>query len=162
MDERKVGALSFRLDLSQPIYEQILEQMSGAVVRGEIALGEKIPSVREMAQALKVTPNTVMHAYQEMERNGLTETRRGQGTFITTSQTRVEEFKADLATRLVDEFLTKMRDLGYSLEDVRLRLTHGSTANAAPSGVGTDNAPPSGVGTDVEDDTKVEKGGASR
>lgn len=121
MQERQVGSLRFQLDLSQPLYEQILEQMSGAVARGEIELGDKIPSVRELAQALKVTPNTVMHAYQEMERSGLTETRRGQGTFITTSRERVEEFRSVLGEECIGDFITKMHNLGYSWEDI-LRL----------------------------------------
>ncbi|MCL6453956.1 MAG: GntR family transcriptional regulator [Alicyclobacillus sp.] len=122
MDERQIGSLRFQLDLSQPIYEQILQQMSSAVVRGEIALGEKIPSVRELAQALKVTPNTVMHAYQEMERSGLTETRRGQGTFITSSRERVEQFRSELADEVIDAFLQRMMALGYSLADIRKLL----------------------------------------
>lgn len=119
MEERQVGSLRFRLDLSQPIYEQIVQQMSGAIARGEIPLGEKIPSVREMAQALKITPNTVMHAYQEMDRNGLTETRRGQGTFITSSQERVDTFRSELAKQWVTEFLEKMISLGYTWEDIK-------------------------------------------
>ncbi len=118
LDERQVSSLRFRLDLSRPIYEQILEQMSSAIARGDFALGEKIPSVREMAQALRVTPNTVMHAYQEMEREGLTETRRGQGTFITTSRERVDQFRTELAHRVMEEFLQKMKSLGYSWEDI--------------------------------------------
>lgn len=122
LDERQVGALHFQLDLSQPIYEQILQQMSNAVARGEITLGEKIPSVREMAQALRVTPNTVMHAYQEMERQGLTETRRGQGTFITTSRGTVAQFRTDLAESIIDEFLAKMQNLGYSWTDIEKSL----------------------------------------
>ena len=122
MDVRQVGSLRFQLDLSQPIYEQILNQMSSAIVRGEIELGEKIPSVREMAQALKVTPNTVMHAYQEMDRNGLTETRRGQGTFITTSQERVNKFRSEIATQVIDEFLEKMQGLGYSIAEIQKNL----------------------------------------
>ncbi len=127
MDERQVGSLRFRLDLSQPIYEQILQQMASAIARGEIALGEKIPSVREMAQGLKVTPNTVMHAYQEIERNGLTETRRGQGTFITISQDKIDKFRKELANRVIDEFLEKMSSLGYSYDDIQqyLRLKQG-------------------------------------
>lgn len=92
--------------------------MSSAIARGDFALGEKIPSVREMAQALRVTPNTVMHAYQEMEREGLTETRRGQGTFITTSRERVDQFRTELAHRVMEEFLQKMKSLGYSWEDI--------------------------------------------
>jgi GntR family transcriptional regulator len=122
VDERKVGSLTFHLDLSQPLYEQILQQMSSAIVRGEIALGEKIPSVREMALALKINPNTVMHAYKEMEREGLTETRRGQGTFITTAQSRVDGFRAQFAEQVIDEFLEKMQSIGYSWEDIHKYL----------------------------------------
>ncbi|GMA51923.1 GntR family transcriptional regulator [Alicyclobacillus contaminans] len=118
MDERQVGALRFQLDLSQPIYEQIVEQMSRAILRGDIGLGEKIPSVRELAQGLRVTPNTVMHAYQEMERQGLTETRRGQGTFITSSRQRVEAFRQQEAHRVVTEFLAKMRSLGFTEAEI--------------------------------------------
>ncbi|MGZ4106324.1 MAG: GntR family transcriptional regulator [Tumebacillaceae bacterium] len=128
MEERQVGSLRFHLDLSQPIYEQIVQQMSSAIARGEIPLGEKIPSVRDMAQALKITPNTVMHAYQEMDRNGLTETRRGPGTFITTSQERVDTFRSQLAQQVVVEFLTKMQSLGYLWDeierDIRERKEH--------------------------------------
>lgn len=118
LDERQVGSIRFQIDLSQPIYEQILEQMSRAVARGDIPLGERIPSVRELANALKVTPNTVMHAYQEMDRMGLTETRRGQGTFITTSEQRVQQFRDQLIGNVVDEFLEKMNSLGLSQTDI--------------------------------------------
>ncbi|PRX39025.1 GntR family transcriptional regulator [Planifilum fimeticola] len=118
MDERQVGSLTFYLDLSQPLYEQILQQMRNAIVKGEMALGEKIPSVRDMARALKVNPNTVIRAYQELERDGLTETRRGQGTFITTSQERVERIRNELAQHAIEEFLEKMQSLGYSWEEI--------------------------------------------
>lgn len=114
--------MQFHLDLSQPIYEQILEQMSAAIVRGEIGLGEKIPSVRDLAQSLKVTPNTVMHAYQEMDRRGLTETRRGQGTFITSSEAHVIQFRTELAKRLMDEFFDKMASIGYAWMDIEKYL----------------------------------------
>jgi GntR family transcriptional regulator len=118
VDERQVGSLRFYLDLSQPLYEQILQQMRSAIVRGEIGLGEKIPSVRELARALRVNPNTVSHAYQELERDGLTETRRGQGTFITTSRERIEQFRVGLVERAVEEFIEKMQSLGCSWEEI--------------------------------------------
>ncbi|GMA57665.1 GntR family transcriptional regulator [Alicyclobacillus sacchari] len=121
MDERRVGSLSFRIDYSQPIYEQIVQQFQSSVVKGEIERGSKIPSVRELAQALHVTPNTVMHAYQEMERSGLTETRRGQGTFITSSQEQIEQLRTKLADVAIQQFMQRMSDLGYSKRDI-LRL----------------------------------------
>lgn len=113
-----MGSLRFRIDFSQPIYEQIVQQFQSSVVKGEIERGAKIPSVRELAQALHVTPNTVMHAYQEMERSGLTETRRGQGTFITSSQEQIEQLRSKLAAVAVREFLQKMNDLGYSGQEI--------------------------------------------
>lgn len=119
MNERKVGSLQFQIDFSQPLYEQILEQIRSSVARGEIELGEKIPSVREMARELKINPNTVMHAYQELERDGLTEKRRGQGTFITTSRERVEAFRTKLAEQYIDDFIIKMEGLGYSRDQIQ-------------------------------------------
>jgi GntR family transcriptional regulator len=119
MDERQVGALAFHLDFSQPLYEQILEQMRSSVAKGEIKLGEKIPSVREMARELKVNPNTVMRAYQELERDGLTEKRRGQGTFITTSEKDIQAFRTELAKQAIEEFLVKMESLGYTWKDIK-------------------------------------------
>lgn len=119
MQKRRVGRLQFYLDLSQPLYEQVLDQMRSAIARGEIDLGEKIPSVREMAQALKLNPNTVMRAYQELERDGLTETRRGQGTFITIVEERIETFRTELAYQLIREFLQKMKQLGYTWEEIQ-------------------------------------------
>jgi GntR family transcriptional regulator len=131
VDERQVGSLTFYLDLSQPLYEQILQQMRNAIVKGEMALGEKIPSVRDMARALKVNPNTVIRAYQELERDGLTETRRGQGTFITTSQERVERIRNELAQHAIEEFLEKMQSLGYSWEEIERCLQDKKKEDAA-------------------------------
>ncbi len=122
MDEIRVGGMRFALDLSQPLYEQVLNQVRSSIAKGEIGLGDKIPSVRELAQALKINPNTVMRAYQELERDGLTETRRGQGTFITTSRDRVETIRKSLAEQAVDEFLDKMRSLGYNMRDIQTLL----------------------------------------
>ncbi|PDO10795.1 MAG: GntR family transcriptional regulator [Candidatus Reconcilbacillus cellulovorans] len=129
MNETFVGGLRFALDLSRPLYEQVLNQIRNSIAKGEIALGEKVPSVRELAQALKINPNTVMRAYQELERDGLTETRRGQGTFITTDAGKVESVRRQLAEKAVDEFLEKMRGLGYGWKDIEriLREKRGDT-----------------------------------
>jgi GntR family transcriptional regulator len=118
MTEQKVGPLRFRIDFSQPLYEQILDQVRSAIAKGEIGLGEKMPSVRELAQELRMNPNTVMRAYMELERDGLTEKRRGQGTYVTASADRVRSFRAQLAERYIDSFLAQMESLGLNWEDV--------------------------------------------
>lgn len=118
MNEFRFGPIRFVLDYSQPLYEQVLEQFRNSIAKGEIALGEKMPSVRELAQALKINPNTVLRAYQELERDALTETRRGQGTFITRDADRVAEIRRKLAEQAVNDFLDKMRSLGLTRDEI--------------------------------------------
>ncbi|SYX86060.1 GntR family transcriptional regulator [Paenibacillus alvei] len=124
MNDVMIGGMRFTLDLSKPLYEQVLNQIRSSIAKGEIALGEKIPSVRELAQALKITPNTVMRAYQELERDQLTETRRGQGTFITSNAEAVASVRTSLAEEAIQEFLTKMYSIGFTLDDIQHLLTH--------------------------------------
>ncbi|SFJ73673.1 GntR family transcriptional regulator [Thermoflavimicrobium dichotomicum] len=112
METRSVGPLTFTIDFSIPLYEQIVEQIRHAIARGEIALGTKLPSVREMAQKLKVNPSTVVRAYLELEHDGLCEKRRGQGTFITTSEETVYQIKRKLANEALEAFVQTMRSLG--------------------------------------------------
>jgi GntR family transcriptional regulator len=65
-----------------PIYRQIAQHVRRALACGVIKSGDRLPSVRELAQQLKVNQNTVVHAYSQLEREGIVETRRGLGTFI--------------------------------------------------------------------------------
>lgn len=119
MEDRNVARLNFTIEVRLPIYEQIVEQLSGAIARGELALGEKLPSVRDLAQGLKAAPNTVVHAYQELERAALIETRRGQGTFVTTSTSVIQAFRTRLAAELAEQFVQQMERLGFSLHEIR-------------------------------------------
>ncbi|GIP36999.1 GntR family transcriptional regulator [Paenibacillus sp. J31TS4] len=118
MKEELGGKLQFELDLSQPLYEQVWNHVRSSVAKGVIGLGEKMPSVRELAQMLQINPNTVMRAYQELERDGLTETRRGQGTFITSDPIKVATVRESLAQAAVEEFLARMDGLGFTVRDV--------------------------------------------
>lgn len=122
MDDQKNRLFAFSLDFSQPLYEQVIAQMRQAIVRGEIGLGNKIPSVRELAQLLKINPNTVMRAYQELERDGLTEKRRGQGTFITSSAEKVQAVRQSFAEQYIAEFVSNMRSLGYEWREIQSSL----------------------------------------
>ncbi len=117
MEEVNTGDLTFTLDLSKPLWGQVLHQIRGAVARSDLQPGDKIPSLRDLAQQLKINPNTVMRAYQELERDGLTETRRGQGTFITSSQQKISDVKKLLAGEAAKEFMLAMKTLGVSKKD---------------------------------------------
>ncbi|MCG8396558.1 GntR family transcriptional regulator YtrA [Bacillus atrophaeus] len=67
---------------STPIYEQIIQQMKELCLKGIMAPGDKLPSVRELATIIIANPNTVSKAYKELEREGIIETLRGRGTYI--------------------------------------------------------------------------------
>lgn len=65
-----------------PIYRQIMRQVTDAVAGGRLRCGEKLPSQRELAEQLVISHLTVKKAYEELERQGVIETRRGRGTFV--------------------------------------------------------------------------------
>ena len=65
-----------------PIYVQLKDQVKKAVASGQLKPGEQMPSVRELALTLTINPNTVAKVYQELEREGIMQTSRGLGTFI--------------------------------------------------------------------------------
>ena len=65
-----------------PIYVQLREQILRALGAGVLAAGEQMPTMREVAVALKVDLNTIRHAYDELERLGAITLVRGRGSFV--------------------------------------------------------------------------------
>ena len=65
-----------------PIYKQLTDQVRLAVATGRLAVGDQLPSVREVVAATAINPNTVLKAYRDLEREGLVEARTGHGTFV--------------------------------------------------------------------------------
>ncbi|MDR6780554.1 MULTISPECIES: GntR family transcriptional regulator [Paenibacillus] len=136
MEEQQVGSFRFLIDFSQPLYEQILNQVRSSIAKGEIEMGSKMPSVRDLAQELRMNPNTVMRAYQELERDGLTEKRRGLGTYVTSSSERIASFREQLAITYIDQFLGQMSSLGLSWEDVQQYIRSKQDGNDEGGGEG--------------------------
>ncbi|MGV2516679.1 UNVERIFIED_CONTAM: GntR family transcriptional regulator, partial [Bacillus subtilis] len=68
---------------STPIYEQIIQQMKELCLKGIMKLGDKLPSVRELATIIIGIPTSVSKAYKELERVGVIETLRVRGTYVT-------------------------------------------------------------------------------
>ncbi|WP_226000336.1 GntR family transcriptional regulator [Paenibacillus sp. BJ-4] len=134
MEEQRVGSFRFLIDFSQPLYEQVLNQVRSSIAKGEIEMGSKMPSVRDLAQELRMNPNTVMRAYQELERDGLTEKRRGLGTYVTSSSERINSFREQLARTYIDQFLGQMSSLGLSWEDVQQYISSKQSGNDEKGG----------------------------
>ena len=76
--------IRFRVDgrSGVPPYQQIARQVRQALRMGVLAVGDQLPSVREVVAATAVNPNTVLKAYRDLERDGLVEARTGHGTFV--------------------------------------------------------------------------------
>jgi GntR family transcriptional regulator len=70
-----------------PIWEQVVHQIKELILKELLLPEDKLPSVRELSATLLINPNTVSKAYQELERQGIIETLRGKGTFVSASIT---------------------------------------------------------------------------
>ncbi|PLR68521.1 GntR family transcriptional regulator [Bacillus sp. UMB0893] len=93
---------------STAIYEQIIQQMKELCLKGVIKPGEKLPSVRELSTMIIANPNTVSKAYKELEREGIIETLRGRGTYVsenarkTLDEGKMEMIKEQLKPLVID------------------------------------------------------------
>lgn len=106
------------IDPSRPIYEQLVEQIRAEIAREKIAPGARLPSVRELAATLRVNPTTVMRTYQELERERLIVTYRGQGTFVTKDLTAIATSKRTIAIEAVNKLKQTAEMLGLTLEEM--------------------------------------------
>lgn len=104
---------------SQPIYEQLAERIKKQIIRGEVAPGEKLLSVRELGIQVNVNPNTVQRTYRELEAMKIVESRRGQGTFVTEDGSILETVREQMKRSVMNDFLTEMQEMGYSTEEIK-------------------------------------------
>ncbi len=102
-----------------PFYRQIIEQVKFAIARGDLASGDRLPTVRQLAVDLSINPNTVIRAYRELEIAGMLTTQQGSGTFVSNNRPDVDGLERQ---RMLDQILTDMlaraTDYGFTLDDV--------------------------------------------
>ncbi|MBQ5960845.1 MAG: GntR family transcriptional regulator [Firmicutes bacterium] len=106
-----------QFDPMRPIWLQVMGEIETSIVTGVRAPGEKLPGGRDLAMLYGINPNTAARVYQELEKAGLCETRRGMGTFVTGDAQRITELRIELARQAVQEFMVKIDSLGVSKEE---------------------------------------------
>ena len=106
-----------QFDPMRPIWLQVMGEIETSIAAGERKAGEKLPGGRELAVAYGINPNTAARVYQELEKAGLCETRRGMGTYVTADAERIEALREELARQAVGLFLGKMKNLGISRQE---------------------------------------------
>jgi len=106
-----------------PIYRQILDQVRSAVAGGRLEVGDRLPSVRGLAERLLVNHNTVAKAYSDLARDGVIESRHGLGVFI--ARRRPIYTKAERTRRLaaaLEAFVSEALLLDFSGDEIRRAL----------------------------------------
>lgn len=110
------------LDNDRPIYLQLMERIQQDIVSGVYKAGDKLPSVRELAIDAAVNPNTMQKALSELERNGLVHSRRTSGRFITEDEAMLKNLRDELASRHIQDFMEKMKQLGFQEKETLEKL----------------------------------------
>jgi GntR family transcriptional regulator len=102
-----------------PIYRQIVNQVKYLVASGLLSPGEELPPIRTLALQLRVTPNTIVKAYGELEIAGLVHKRRGSGTFVSEGrpQLAIRERRRIIEGR-IDAVLAEAHQLNFTPDDV--------------------------------------------
>lgn len=101
-----------------PIYLQIVQKIKIDLVIGHLLPGEKMRSTRELALDLKVNPNTIQKVYRTLELEGICETKRGMGTYVTSDQEILNQLMHDVADGYVSDFMHHMKALNYTREQI--------------------------------------------
>ena len=112
----------FQIDSQHPtpLYHQLERSIRFAIATGKLGIGDKLPTVRQLAVDLRINANTVAKVYTELERSGVVETRRGVGTFITARPNEAASRRErDRGLReLADHFISETHKHGFSIDDV--------------------------------------------
>ena len=106
-----------QFEATRPIWLQVKEEIEASIVSGERAPGEKLPGGRDLALTYGINPNTAVRVYQELEKDGICETRRGTGTYVTADMEKIAALRTALARQAADDFRRQMKALGVSPED---------------------------------------------
>lgn len=107
-----------RYEQGAPIYMQIIQKVKADIISGKLKGGEKMPSVREFSETFNVNPNTVQRVFLELEREGITYSQRGIGTFVTESTDLVKNLKLTQAEGYAQRFADEMLGLGLSKNEI--------------------------------------------
>ena len=117
-----------------PRYAQLERSIRAAIASGRLRVGDRLPTVRQLAVDLRINANTVAKVYAELERAGVVATQRGIGTFVhdistTRSSTRRRDRERELRP-LVDRLLADASAIGISLQEILLYLKNLETKHA--------------------------------
>ena len=102
-----------------PIYRQIVNQIKYLVASGLLLPDEELPPIRTLALQLKVTPNTIVKAYGELETAGVLHKRRGSGTYVSEGrQQMARRERQRIIEQRIDALLAEAHQLNFTAEEI--------------------------------------------
>ena len=111
--------MKFIVNDREPVYIQIIRNIKQKVVTGELKMGERLPSRREMAVNINVNPNTVQKAYKEMEEMGLINTIKNNQSTITEDENFVRQIRKSLINEAAEIFVEKMKAINVGKDEIK-------------------------------------------
>ena len=111
--------MNWTLDKNRPICPQICQQLCARIAAGEFLPQQRLMSVREVALAAGVNPNTVQRAFEQLEQQGVLYSVRGAGWYVAANTDAAHTMQQDLVQDAVQEFFDKMHSLGISPEETK-------------------------------------------
>lgn len=102
----------------EPVYVQVIRHFKEQMAKGNFTPGQEIPSRRDLANKLKINPNTVQRAYKEMEEQGLIYTEGNLPSRITKNEQVLHAVREELIVEAVDNFITSIRSIQLPLDEV--------------------------------------------
>jgi len=107
----------------KPVYLQVVDQVKAAAASGAVRAGEPLPSIRPLAEELRVNRNTIAKAYSELESQGIVEAVAGKGCFVRATHSPLKKAaRVELLTEAIDGAVTEAHHLQVGKTDF-LRLS---------------------------------------
>lgn len=110
--ERRFVEIIISNSSNQPIYEQIVRQVKSQIMDGDLAAGEQLPSIRALANSLRVSAITTKRAYADLEAQGFIETVQGKGSFVAGGNA---DLLREERLREIEEHLLRAIDASHAL-----------------------------------------------
>ena len=108
----------FQSTEKSPIYLQIIQKIKADIISGRLKAGDKMPSVREMSESFKVNPNTMQRVFLELEREGITYSQRGIGTYVSKEDGLLERLRTTQAKKYIHRFVSEMKELDMEKAEI--------------------------------------------
>lgn len=104
-----------------PLYKQIAHAVQKEIVSGNLAAGDKLPTVRELSDQMGIARGTIKHAYEHLEKLGVVEMVQGRGSFVL-SHEEDSASRKDRAMKAIDSLFEEMEELGFTPKEMEIYL----------------------------------------